>query len=283
MPSTVRAGWLSPRLARRVRGLWLESNLPPPSPRPHGHHPTFSARGQRGLGWSPDDASRAGRSHHRSVVGEASSRAVLSDVGSPRLDGARLHLSVPVSDGVVMITACPPPRARMERAAAWRAAALPARRPSGAVPGRTSARCSRRSTRSSSCSKNRIGINDGSEARPEPSSTSWPACNTSAWQPGQGAGPERGRDRRAPRDSRGDRRRLAPRPRCGHVVRPPLHVDGTLAPSPGTRASATARRCSRDCRSANTRQSSGLIERAATLFGCVFTVSGVVARSANGP
>ena len=43
-------------------------------------------------------------------------------------------------------------------------------------------------------------------------------------QPRQGARPQRGRDCRAPRDSRGDRRRLAPRPRRGHVVRPPLPV-----------------------------------------------------------
>ena len=45
-----------------------------------------------------------------------------------------------------------------------------------------------------------------------------------AHQPRQGARAQRGRDCRAPRDSRGHRRRLAPRPRRGHVVRPPLPV-----------------------------------------------------------
>jgi peptidoglycan/xylan/chitin deacetylase (PgdA/CDA1 family) len=49
-----RAGWLSPRVARRV-GLWLESDLPPADRDLMAITRRFEREGGVGLGWSPDD------------------------------------------------------------------------------------------------------------------------------------------------------------------------------------------------------------------------------------
>ena len=49
-----RAGWLSPRLARRV-GLWLESDLPPADRDLMAITRRFQREGGAALGWSPDD------------------------------------------------------------------------------------------------------------------------------------------------------------------------------------------------------------------------------------
>ena len=50
----VRAGWLSPRLARRV-GLWLDGDRPPADRDLIAITRRFQREGGAALGWSPDD------------------------------------------------------------------------------------------------------------------------------------------------------------------------------------------------------------------------------------
>ena len=50
----VRAGWLSPRSARRV-GLWLEGDRPPADRDLMAITRRFQREGGIALGWSPDD------------------------------------------------------------------------------------------------------------------------------------------------------------------------------------------------------------------------------------
>ncbi len=158
-------------------------------------------------------------------------------MGPPRLDGTRLHLRVPVRDGVVLDDRRhpPPPRSRMARAAARRAAAarvVPPRQHPRAVPQRGRERprgvCGARRGGLSGFrddrDQRRLPRRDRGYPRRAGRQVRTPPGRAPREQPRQGARPRRGRDCRAPRDSRGDRRRLAPRPRRGHVVRPPLPV-----------------------------------------------------------
>ena len=154
----MRAGWLSPQVGAARRPV-ARGRSSARRPRPHGHRATFPARGRRRSGLEPRrSGGRPARRCRRRPgrVGEHSSPRSSDRCGNSSYSMVPgFTVRIPVRDGVVLDDRRhpPPPRARMARAAARRAAAarvVSARQHPRAVPqrrARTSARCSRRSTR----------------------------------------------------------------------------------------------------------------------------------------